>query len=62
MYAPKTKFENELQVESGESCVRNSADMLLDSLLLGYADALVLPMASTFSVLPKVRFSTYGFF
>ena len=37
-----------------DTCVRNSADMLIDSLLLGYADALVLPVPSTFTVLPKV--------
>ena len=40
--------------KSGAACVRNSADMLLDALLLAFADALVLPVPSTFTVLPKV--------
>mmetsp|Transcript_34104 Transcript_34104/g.109423 ORF Transcript_34104/g.109423 Transcript_34104/m.109423 type:complete len:429 (+) Transcript_34104:220-1506(+) len=40
-------------VRDGESCVANSGDMLLDALLLGYTDALLLTVPSTFSVLPK---------
>ena len=45
---------------SRDACVRNSADMLLDALLLGYADALVLPIASTFTALPKVMAHSRG--
>ena len=45
---------------SADACLRNSADMLIDSLLLGYADALVLPIASTFTVLPKVMAHSRG--
>uniref|UniRef100_A0A7S3JQY2 GT23 domain-containing protein n=1 Tax=Aureoumbra lagunensis TaxID=44058 RepID=A0A7S3JQY2_9STRA len=39
--------------DSAESCVSKSADMLIDSFLLGYADAMLLTVPSTFSVLPK---------
>jgi len=45
---------------SADACLRNSADMLIDSLLLGYADALVLPVPSTFTVLPKVMAHSRG--
>ena len=34
--------------------------MLIDSLLLGYADALVLPVPSTFTILPKVMAHSRG--
>ena len=34
--------------------------MLIDALLLGYSDALVLPVPSTFTVLPKVMAQSRG--
>ena len=45
---------------TNETCVSNALDALLDSLLLGYSDALVLPIASTFSLLSKVIATSRG--
>ena len=47
-------------VSDASTCVRASADMLIDALLLGYADALVLPVPSTFTVLPKLMAQSRG--
>ena len=47
-------------VKDANTCVGAAADMLIDSLLLGYADALVLPVPSTFTVLPKVMAHSRG--
>lgn len=41
-------------VRDTEGCVRRSADMLIDALLLGYADIQLFTVASTFTVLPHV--------
>ena len=47
-------------VRDANTCVGAAADMLIDSLLLGYADALVLPVPSTFTILPKVMAHSRG--
>lgn len=41
-------------IANSEKCVERSADMLIDALLLGYADILLLTVPSTFTVLPQV--------
>ena len=44
----------------GRHRVPSNLRQLIDALLLGYADALVLPIASTFTVLPKVMAHSRG--
>lgn len=47
-------------VKDADTCVGAAADMLIDSLLLGYSDALVLPVPSTFTILSKVMAHSRG--
>lgn len=41
-------------IANSDMCVERSADMLIDALLLGYTDILLLTVPSTFTVLPQV--------
>lgn len=49
----KAKAHGEM-VSDGQSCIRRSADMLIDAILLGYTDLQIFTVASTFTVLPRL--------